>query len=136
MWFEFFLYGLVLSGPVWVYQNTQGRGNIMEIPLWMQQPWVSVLSSTYSLSIIVFVVFGFIVDGFGGLLDTITMIIGVVIGSAYLPDVIRNILFIFYPVLAFFLYEIIVNGFSRDPVLVKSSLQGFEDAIKKLNNDW
>ena len=31
-------------------------------------------------------------------------------------------------------YEIIVNGFSRDPVLVKSSLQGFEDAIKKLNN--
>ena len=111
MWFEFFLYGLVLSGPVWVYQNTQGRGNIMEIPLWMQQPWVSVLSSIYSLSIIVFVVFGFIVDGFGGLLDIITMIIGVVIGSAYLPDVIRNILFIFYPVLAFFLYEIIVNGY-------------------------
>ena len=45
MWFEFFLYGLVLSGPVWVYQNTQGRGNIMEIPLWMQQSWVSLLSS-------------------------------------------------------------------------------------------
>ena len=31
-------------------------------------------------------------------------------------------------------YEIIVNGFNRDPVLVKSSLQGFEDAIKNLNN--
>ena len=111
MWFEFFLYGLVLSGPVWVYQNTQGRGHVMEIPLWMQQPWVAPLTAIYSLSLIVFVVFGFIVDGFGGLLDTIAMIIGVVVGSAYIPHAVRNILFIFYPVLAFFLYEIIVNGY-------------------------
>ena len=63
MWFEFFLFGLVLSGPVWIYQNTQGRGNILELPLWMQKSWESLLSGIYSLSIIVFVVFGFIVDG-------------------------------------------------------------------------
>ena len=31
-------------------------------------------------------------------------------------------------------YEIIINGFNRDPVLVKSSLQGFDSAIKQLNN--
>ena len=31
-------------------------------------------------------------------------------------------------------YEIIINGFNRDPVLVKSSLQGFDRAIKELNN--
>ena len=59
MWFEFFIYGLILSGPVWVYQNTQGRGNVLEIPLWMQKPWVSILTAIYSLSLIVFIVFGF-----------------------------------------------------------------------------
>ena len=64
MWFEFLLLGIALSGPVWVYQNTQGRGNILELPLWMQRPWVSLLTTIYSLSLIVFVVFGFIVDGF------------------------------------------------------------------------
>ena len=31
-------------------------------------------------------------------------------------------------------YEIIINGFNRDPVLVKSSLQGFDKALKELNN--
>ena len=31
-------------------------------------------------------------------------------------------------------YEIIINGFNRDPVLVKSSLQGFDNALKALNN--
>tara|TARA_B100000963_G_scaffold360007_1_gene389240 strand:+ start:69 stop:404 length:336 start_codon:yes stop_codon:yes gene_type:complete len=111
MWFEFFIYGLILSGPVWVYQNTQGRGNVLEIPLWMQKPWVSILTAICSLSLIVFIVFGFVVDGFGGLLDTIAMMIGVVVGSAYIPHAIRNILFIFFPFLAFFLFDIIVNGY-------------------------
>lgn len=111
MWFEFFLYGLVLSGPVWVYQNTQGRGNVLAIPLWMNKPWVSILTATYSLSLLVFVVFGFVVDGLGGLLDVITMMIGVVVGSASIPYAIRNILFIFFPVLAFILFDLIVNGY-------------------------
>jgi invasion protein IalB len=31
-------------------------------------------------------------------------------------------------------YEIIINGFNADPVLVKSSLQGFDRALKELNN--
>ena len=31
-------------------------------------------------------------------------------------------------------YEIIINSFNTDPVLVKSSLQGFKNAIKNLNN--
>jgi hypothetical protein len=111
MWFEFLLLGLVLSGPVWVYQNTQGRGNILELPLWMQRPWVSLLTAIYSLSLIVFVVFGFIVDGFGGLLDMLAMMIGVVIGSAYIPHAIRNILFIIYPLLAYVLADIILIGY-------------------------
>ena len=111
MWFEFFLYGLILSGPVWVYQNTQGRGNVLVIPLWMNKPWVSILTATYSLSLLVFVVFGFVVDGLGGLLDVITMMIGVVVGSAFIPYAIRNILFIFFPVLAFILFDLIVNGY-------------------------
>jgi hypothetical protein len=111
MWFEFLLLGLVLSGPVWVYQNTQGRGNILELPLWMQRPWVSLLTAIYSLSLIVFVVFGFIVDGFGGLLDMLAMMVGVVIGSAYIPHAIRNILFIIYPLLAYVLADIILIGY-------------------------
>ena len=111
MWFEFLLFGLVLSGPVWVYQNTQGRGNILELPLWMQKSWVSLLTGIYSLSIIVFLVFGFIVDGFGGLLDMLAMMVGVVIGSAYIPHAIRNILFIIYPLLAYVLADIILIGY-------------------------
>ena len=111
MWFEFFLFGLVLSGPVWVYQNIQGRGNVLALPLWMQRPWVSLLTAIYSLSLIVFVVFGFIVDGFGGLLDTIAMMVGVVVGSAYIPHAIRNILFIIYPLLAYVLADIILIGY-------------------------
>ena len=111
MWFEFLLYGLVLSGPIWVYQNTQGRGHVLELPLWMQKPWVSVLTAIYSLSLIAFVVFGFIVDGFGGLLDTIAMIVGVIVGSAYIPHAIRNILFIFYPLLAYLLADLILLGY-------------------------
>ena len=111
MWFEFLLLGIALSGPVWIYQNTQGRGNILELPLWMQRPWVSLLTAIYSLSLIVFVVFGFIVDGFGGLLDTIAMMVGVVVGSAYIPHAIRNILFIIYPLLAYVLADIILIGY-------------------------
>ena len=111
MWFEFLLLGLVVSGPVWGYQNTQGRGNILELPLWMQRPWVSLLTAIYSLSLIVFVVFGFIVDGFGGLLDMLAMMVGVVIGSAYIPHAIRNILFIIYPLLAYVLADIILIGY-------------------------
>lgn len=111
MWFEFLLLGIALSGPVWVYQNTQGRGNILELPLWMQRPWVSLLTTIYSLSLIVFVVFGFIVDGFGGLLDMLAMMVGVVVGSAYIPHAIRNILFVLYPVVAILLFELIVNGY-------------------------
>ena len=111
MWFEFLLLGIALSGPVWVYQNTQGRGNILELPLWMQRPWVSLLIAIYSLSLIVFVVFGFIVDGFGGLLDMLAMMVGVVVGSAYIPHSIRNILFIIYPFLAYILADIILIGY-------------------------
>ena len=111
MWFEFFLFGLVLSGPVWVYQNIQGRGNVLALPLWMQRPWVSLLTAIYSLSLIVFVVFGFIVDGFGGLLDMLAMMVGVAIGSAYIPHAIRNILFTIYPLLAYVLAHIILIGY-------------------------
>ena len=111
MWFEFFVYGLVLSGPIWVYQNTQGRGHVLEVPLWMQKPWVSVLTTIYSLSLIAFVVFGFIVDGLGGLMDTIAMLIGVLIGGALIPHIIRNILFIFYPLLAYLLADLILHGY-------------------------
>ncbi len=111
MWFEFFVYGLVISGPIWVYQNTQGRGHVLEVPLWMQKPWVSVLTAIYSLSLIAFVVFGFIVDGLGGLMDTIAMLIGVLIGGAFIPHVIRNILFIFYPLLAYLLADLILLGY-------------------------
>ena len=111
MWFEFLLFGLVLSGPVWVYQNTQGRGYILNLPLWMQRPWVSLLTGIYSISIIAFVVFAFIVDGFGGLLDMLAMMVGVVIGSAYIPHAIRNILFIIYPLLAYVLADIILIGY-------------------------
>lgn len=31
-------------------------------------------------------------------------------------------------------FEIIINGFNQKPILVKSSLQGFESALKELNN--
>ena len=111
MWFEFFLYGLVLSGTMRVYQHTGGRGSPFELPLWMQNQWVSILVSIYGISLFYFIAIGFMVDGFGGALDIVSLIAGVVVGSAYIPHAVGNILFIFYPFLAFFIQDIIVNGY-------------------------
>ena len=64
MWFEFFLYGLVLSGTMRVYQHTGGRGSPLELPLWMQNQWVSILVSIYSISLFYFIAIGFRVSVF------------------------------------------------------------------------
>lgn len=111
MWFEFFLYGLVLSGTMRVYQHTGGRGSPLELPLWMQNQWVSILVSIYSISLFYFIAIGFVVDGFGGILNTISLVAGAVAGAAFIPHAVGNILFIFYPILAFFIQDIIVNGY-------------------------
>ncbi len=108
---EFFILGLVLSGPLWVYSNTQGRGHILQIPLWMQQPWVSVLTAIYSLSLIVFIILAFTVNGFvGGLLDLLGMLVGATLGTAFIPHIIRIILYILYPLLAYLLTVSILTG--------------------------
>ena len=68
-------------------------------------------SIIYSISLFYFIAIGFVVDGFGGILNTISLVAGAVAGAAFIPHAVGNILFIFYPILAFFIQDIIVNGY-------------------------
>ena len=110
MWVEFFIYGIVLSGTLRVYQNTGGRGSFSQLPLWMQSQWVSILVSLYGLSIFIFIALAFIVDGFTGFINIASLVIGSIIGLIVLPPVLGNLLFIAYPLIALFIFFLVLNS--------------------------
>ena len=109
MWIEFFIYGIVLSGTLRVYQNTGGRGSFSQLPLWMQNQWVSILVSLYGLTIFLFIALAFISDGFAGLLNIISLVLGSIIGLILIPPIIGNLLFIGYPLFALYLGLQVLN---------------------------
>ena len=104
MWYEFFIYGLLLSGPVWVWQN-KSKGLIGSMPLWMSGGIASILLSFYGISIFIALILSFVIDGFAGILDILCILIGVIIGGAVLPYFVKHLLFILYPIGVILLLE-------------------------------